>query len=220
MKKHHLHSKWLPLDRAEGKQIKNIGSITEGEPIREMEIGVNFTDGTRLIVSARAELHFEFLEVDLKAMLELPETIFLLDMGDEVVWCEHPDPDTSDRSPVQYVKADLVEAAGAENAALRGERDALIGVLDRIETAVMAPGDAPPPQTRDELAEYVENELEAKASFWASFQSVSRVNQRLRKALWFYADDYEPDSGYTARAALELPDGPLPVEKKGNLWES
>lgn len=43
-----------------------------------------------------------------------PESIYLLDMGNEWVWCDVPDPDYDDRSPVKYVRADRLETLTAE----------------------------------------------------------------------------------------------------------
>ena len=43
-----------------------------------------------------------------------PETIYLLDMGDELTWCDDPTPDFDDRNPVEYIRADTVSARVAE----------------------------------------------------------------------------------------------------------
>ncbi len=56
------HPKWIPLEKAKGKKITGIGSGTLGQPVREMDICINFTDGTSLVVKAKAELMFEFWE--------------------------------------------------------------------------------------------------------------------------------------------------------------
>lgn len=62
MKGRPVHPKWIPLEKAQGKRIRHIGSATEGDPVRYMDIFINFTDGTSLVVSAKAELNFKFLE--------------------------------------------------------------------------------------------------------------------------------------------------------------
>ncbi len=59
-----VHPKWIPLVKAEGKKVRHIGSATEGDPVRYMDICINFIDGTSLVVSAKAELEFEFLEAE------------------------------------------------------------------------------------------------------------------------------------------------------------
>ncbi len=59
-----INPKWIPLEKAKGKTVRTIGSLTLGDPLREMDVSVNFTDGTRLVISAKAELEFEFLEAE------------------------------------------------------------------------------------------------------------------------------------------------------------
>ncbi len=57
-----VHPKWIPLEKTKGKKVRHVGSATNGNPVRHMDISINFTDGTSLVVSAKAELEFEFLE--------------------------------------------------------------------------------------------------------------------------------------------------------------
>ncbi len=49
----------------------------------------------------------------------LPETIYLLDMGDEWAWCDMPDPDHEDRSAIKYVRAEHLEALIAKSESAR-----------------------------------------------------------------------------------------------------
>lgn len=44
--------------------------------------------------------------------METPDRIWLIDLGDEVTWCDDPDPsgDINERDVVKYVKAETSEA--------------------------------------------------------------------------------------------------------------
>jgi hypothetical protein len=44
--------------------------------------------------------------------LHAHDNIYLIDMGDEIVWCDDPDPDgkTDSKDVIKYVRADLAES--------------------------------------------------------------------------------------------------------------
>lgn len=44
------------------------------------------------------------MTTNLEERLLPPETIYLLDMGDCWAWCDTPDPDHQDRTPLKYVR--------------------------------------------------------------------------------------------------------------------